>query len=358
MSEKIMLASVDTSNISEGMEVKNYGVLCELLGEERKTGNAKKAQMKEWERHFAIEKVNGSQKMIISEIYLQPKPKDDKRLDGIYAKSIEVILLYELAKCKGYTAYFTKNQLWHLLGMVNKNYKKLTSCELKNIDCCITDFEINHFYQRVDSRLTGILKTALSSLQKKWIIESTEEYMIVDSQGNRRKAEDLDIQNIITLKHRVAKMLGCKDEREIFLRMKTAEFYKLLNHYYSYYFNWKYVYKRYKLIFNHQVVIEEIPLAEKELQRELLNCNVVNAINTSAEHNFNTCGERGFELPTLYIKAQTLLTDKLIKIEPHDPYDTGDEVRQGKYKEVEDKFLLSEAEQDELNAQLDALFSI
>lgn len=353
-----IITDVDTSQLSEGMEVKNYRALCELLYEPAKTGNAKKAQMKEWERHFSIEKVEGSQKMIITEIYERPKEKEDKRLDGVYAKSIEVILLYELAQCKGYTAYFTKNQLWHLLGMVNKNYKKLSSSELKSMDYCITDFEINHFYQRVDSRLTGILKTALSSLQRRWVVESTEEYMIVDSRGNRRKAEDIDIKNIILLKKRVAQRVGCKDEKEVFLHMKTAEFYKLLNGFYAYYFNWKYVYKRYKLIFNKHIVMDEIPIVEKELQRELLNCNIVNAINISAENNYISNKENRFKLPKLYVKAQSLLTDKLVKIKPHDPDDTGAEVRQGKIKEVEENFFLSEADKAELDIELDALFSI
>lgn len=358
MSGKILLPNVDTSRLSEGMEVKNYRALCELLGEERKTGNAKKAQMKEWERHFSIQKVEGSQKMVITEIYEQPKEKDDKRLDGIYVKSIEMILLYELAQCKGYTAYFTKNQLWHLLGMVNKNYRKLTTSELKSIDYCITDFEINHFYNRVNARLTTILRTALESLSRRWIIDKSEEYMIVDIQGNRRKAEDIDIKNINTLKYRVAKTFGCKEEYEIFQKMKTAEYYKLLNYYYNYYFNWKYVYKRYKLIFNREIVVEEIPRVEKELQRELLNYNIVNALNTGAEKNYNTCKEKNYKLPEVYVKAQSLLTDKLIRIEANDPYDTGDEVRHGKVSEIIENFNLSESEMEELETQLDALFSI
>lgn len=195
--KELLLQSVDTSRLSEGMEVKNYRALCDLLGEPVKTGGAKQSQFKEWKRYFEFEKILGSQKMTIVEIYNRPKEKNDKRLDGIYAKSIEVILLYELSRCKGYTAYFTKNQLWHLLGMVNKNYKKISTTELKSMDYCITDFEVNHFYQRVDSRLTRILKTALGSLQKRFVVENVEEYVIVDSRDNRRKAEDIDVRNII-----------------------------------------------------------------------------------------------------------------------------------------------------------------
>lgn len=69
MSKILGLEKVDTSQLSEGLEVKNYRALCELVGEEPKTGNGKKAQLKEWERFFAVEKVKGSQKMIVTEIY-------------------------------------------------------------------------------------------------------------------------------------------------------------------------------------------------------------------------------------------------------------------------------------------------
>lgn len=68
-----------------------------------------------------------------------------------------------------------------------------------------------------------------------------------------------------------AVILGCKDEREVFMKMKTAEFYKALTYYYGYYFGWAYVYKEYKLIFNQEIIKEEIPEVEVELQKELLN---------------------------------------------------------------------------------------
>lgn len=269
MSKILGLEKVDTSQLSEGLEVKNYRALCELVGEEPKTGNGKKAQLKEWERFFAVEKVKGSQKMIVTEIYERPKERKDKRLEGVYVKSIELILLYELAKMSGYRATFTKNRLWHRLGMVNDNYKKIAAADLKGIDTCITDFEINHFYQRSDSRLNKILMDALKSLKRRWVLDYQEQYRIVDRQGNRRIAEDIDIGNIITIKNRVARSLGCKDEREVFMKMKTAEFYKALTYYYGYYFGWAYVYKEYKLIFNQEIIKEEIPEVEVELQKNV-----------------------------------------------------------------------------------------
>ena len=258
--------------------------------------------------------------------------------------------MHELAKRKDYTATFTKNALWHRLGMVNDNYKKISNADLKTLDDCITDFEINHFYQRADSRLTGILKTALDSMQKRWVIEYTSQYRIVDCNGNRRVAEDIDILNIITLKKKVAHMLGCEDEREIFLKMKTAEFYKILNHYYSHYFNWKYVYKEYKLIFNVHVVRAEIPKVEMELQRELLNEKVADALNRGATQNYATSAERKFKLPEMYIQAQNLLTDILIKQE-------GNSADIAALRKDGEEYILTELTQDD-DDELNSLFGI
>lgn len=347
---QILLSEINISNLAVGMIVKNYRAMCALLGEAVKTGNAKKSQMKTWERYFRYEKVKGSQKMVIAEIFEQPKEKVDKRTDGVYVKSIEVILLHELAKRKDYTAIFTKNALWHRLGMVNDNYKKISNADLKTLDDCITDFEINHFYQRADSRLTGILKTALDSMQKRWVIEYTSQYRIVDCNGNRRVAEDIDILNIITLKKKVAHMLGCNDEREIFLKMKTAEFYKILNHYYFHYFNWKYVYKEYKLIFNVHVVRDEIPKVEMGLQRELLNGRVADALNRGAAQNYATSAERKFKLPEMYLQAQNLLTDILIKQE-------GNDSDIAALRKDNEEYILTELTQDD-DDELNSLFGI
>lgn len=61
MNKEEIMDDVDTSRIEEGQIVKNYRQLCDLLGEERTTGNAKKAQMANWERFFSITKIKGTQ---------------------------------------------------------------------------------------------------------------------------------------------------------------------------------------------------------------------------------------------------------------------------------------------------------
>ena len=87
--------------LQDGLEVKNYKNMCELLEEEEKTGESKKAQQKEWSCHFYFAK-NG-QKYIIIEIYANPLQKDDRRVLGNRAKYLEfgeLIVLNYISKCE------------------------------------------------------------------------------------------------------------------------------------------------------------------------------------------------------------------------------------------------------------------
>lgn len=70
------------------MVVKNYPELCELLGEEIKTSNSKKAQLKKWSSYFSWDK-NGH-KYTIKEIYDNPLPVEDGRYNGNARGTIRV----------------------------------------------------------------------------------------------------------------------------------------------------------------------------------------------------------------------------------------------------------------------------
>ena len=87
--------AINVSNISVGQTFKNYKELCNALGEQVKGGDAKKAQLKNWERYFDYEK--DGHKFIIKEIYSEPKSKNDQRSLGnnvaFYIDYIEILLL-------------------------------------------------------------------------------------------------------------------------------------------------------------------------------------------------------------------------------------------------------------------------
>ena len=72
--------SLNISNLSIGMVVKNYKILCHLLNQETKTGNSKKYQLENFKRYFEWKKVG--QKFIIVDIHNPPLEKIDLRKLG------------------------------------------------------------------------------------------------------------------------------------------------------------------------------------------------------------------------------------------------------------------------------------
>lgn len=160
----IIEQEVDTTNIEEGMFLpKGYKELCALLHENplKSGSNSYKAQLKRWARYFKMEKGRG-RSLVILDIYDEPLPNDDGRKNGnrnIYLKYIETILLKYIYYRQGQVCYTTRNQLWLLLGMINNNYKKIPLKILKaEIEYCdVTEWELNKFYMRCNTRLNTIL---------------------------------------------------------------------------------------------------------------------------------------------------------------------------------------------------------
>lgn len=72
------VGGIDISKLEIGMTVKNYKMLCELLGQEVKSGKSKKYQLEDFARYFEWEK--SGQKFIISDI----------RENAIYEKQISL----------------------------------------------------------------------------------------------------------------------------------------------------------------------------------------------------------------------------------------------------------------------------
>ncbi len=82
--------------------VKNYKVMCELIGEDVLNGASKKAQLNRWKRYFDFHK--DGQRFVIDEIYDEPFATDDdrKRKEGLYVKYIELLLLEYLSRQTDY----------------------------------------------------------------------------------------------------------------------------------------------------------------------------------------------------------------------------------------------------------------
>lgn len=276
---------MDITNLKFGDIIKNYKELCTLIQEEIKDGNAKKAQLKEFERHFKYEK--HGQKFLILDVYDEPLSKNDKRKDGnrkIYVTYIESILLTYLYRLDNNTGYFTKKQLWQLLGMINQMYGKVNINDLQDIDSNITPWEINKFYQRCDYKLSSILFSALNSLKNRSLITYEEQYVITENHQKKHIADDDEKKIILEAEKMTLSKMGLYSKSHVALCFRLHEFYKEVNSYLNEHYKWESIYKQYKIIFLDKPYLREA-LNENEilLNKLLLNEKVIDAVNKHAE---------------------------------------------------------------------------
>lgn len=182
---------MNLTNIKAKQEVQSYKALCSLLDEPIKTSNAKKAQLKEWERYFKFHKKKGDRYVIvIDEIYETPLP-ERMRVDDIYSALVQVILCDYLRmpdKLVDGSLIVTKKQLYEICGMVNERY-----VVQPDKDIAIEDFErsnqlthqsskwlLNEFNMRVNSRLSNIIYKVLTRLKKKKYIMFDDYFVITE----------------------------------------------------------------------------------------------------------------------------------------------------------------------------------
>jgi hypothetical protein len=189
---------LEIKNLKLGQVIKNYKELCKILNEPEKTGNAKKAQVIDWERYFSYTK-EGT-KFIINKIYDKPKEKKNSHSNNNieYIKIIELLILDELAQSKNKGKMFlSKNQTLKELNMINCNYSVCNRRTLKvNKYTNIQPDTINEFYESANSTLTRNIEKALNNLRKQALIIWSTEIKI--HKINTNKSQVNDVEKIVT----------------------------------------------------------------------------------------------------------------------------------------------------------------
>lgn len=338
---------INTSNLKVGQVVKNYKELCALLEEEVKTGKSKQLQLDNLKRFFEWEKAG--QKFIITDIYDTPLPKVDCRSSGNnskYVKCIELLLLRYLLDKKDYTATLTKRNWWQILGMINNKYNQIERDkekreELQKNNPILTSYEIKHFYQRSNKKLQQILFSALNSLSSRKLIEYEIETVIVkeDDKGKMRYEIATKYEKKAILKEEryiLRYVMGYEKIIQVFCRFEQDKYYAKVNERLYELYKWQHYFKRIRIVYNQEYISDAINDIGSEIIREELNDKVVSALNNNAAHiykkktqEYDETTLKLFELygtgqdisniklwkiPDVYIMAQELLTDELIRI--------------------------------------------
>ena len=224
-----------------------YKELCKVLEvEEKKRGNSRSGQLKDWARYFNFYKPNPKgQKYIIDEIYDTPKQKVDGRgksdgsrcnnSGGIYGKYIDPMLVNYFQKClrdSNYKIYETKNRLAETCGIINCNYKVANENKdkLKQYLYCeegekVSSSALYHVFQKINDLKKPII-SSLSRLQAKSLIEFEMSYIIY-FKNDRRLADDIEFEVIKECEESILKELRIEDKNKLRTNDKLkAKYYK------------------------------------------------------------------------------------------------------------------------------------
>ena len=322
---------MDNNKLQIGQVFKNYQELCEALGVTPCTGKQKIQQMKKIQQQYELEKVGRQFKVL--EIY-EPKAGHGRiAANSKYVDFVQNILLSYLSKQKEEVAYLTQQNLWTILGMVNEHYFPMREKkeELLSLDKDMDIFNINNFYQRSNMKFRDIIKSSLASLRRRKVIICEETFRIGVS--NRvtstfetmeyHDASDSEKRYILRTQHDLLKKYGCKDEFELSFKKNKDNYYSELNEIFYTTKGWKNVFFCYRLVFDREVVIEEMNEQENVLQ---LNNIILETLDTQADSNYErkgitaeNAGDRYFResKPFFYFEEyprnQKLLSDTLIR---------------------------------------------
>lgn len=276
-------------NLQEGQVLKNYKELCEVLDIPIKSGNTKKSQLKELECYVKYHKQGNA--FVIDEIYNNPLPKIDNRIDGnnsIYANYIDKLILHECNRTynsKYNYILLSMNGLLLQLHMINKNY----TVGIKNINQFSNFYKIpvetiHDFYDSTYKRNKSLVESALNRLSKKSLIFWTNVYKVALKNGEHRLATDREIEVFLNIEQEVYELMGYESKKEVFLNGQWNYYIKKVNGILRERTDFSYYYKNYKIIttkaFRKMFLSEE----DKESLENELNATLYSANIKSAEH--------------------------------------------------------------------------
>lgn len=347
------IKAVNCTNLSVGMEIKNYRKMCELLNEDVLSGTSKKSQIKRWQCYFDFEKQG--HKFIITEIFDEPYSSlyTRKIKKGIYVGYIELLLLDYLAKQDNHIVNITKRELYTMLGMTSENYcekrwdiqgitKNMGRMQESGYQYPVSDKDVQVFYSRADGKLNDILNSALKSMANRFLIKYFTEYVIcyndITGMHKLKIADDSEVEMILYAQRMAIEKLGYYNFSQIIKEGKVKKYFNSVDSFLQENYGWNYSYSQLKIIClpdsikkHFFVTADEIRKLSNKDKRIKLNQEVVNALDTQAQNQYkkslvandNTWGTinplnsdyvHSEKYGINYVEIQKQLSDYLVKI--------------------------------------------
>lgn len=271
---------IDTGRLKPGDMFPNYKKLCEHLGVQPKSGKGRKLQEDIFRRYFDYQKVEGSQTIIIMDVYSEPQDRTEYR-NAKFINQIKVLIMRELWKqCNNpkykavdYKSVYSEDRgsidddtiiintsftkLILDMGLVNRYFFKREIALKYFLKAYPTLFDYNHDMGEYDSfawnyqmffsitltKIKSAIRDALKSLNKDDILSVDYNYMIILPDHTRRIATSSECAALKAIRFEIAKEMGYKNSyracfykpREFKLRFKSkiSEKYNWYDVYYG-----------------------------------------------------------------------------------------------------------------------------
>ena len=287
-------------NIYEGLVVKSYRQLCELLEIEITGGNSKKAQLKELERFVKYHKEGN--KFIVDEVYSE-KIETRGGSKSIYEDDIQALILHEcsISEMEEYNSIkLSCVGLANKLSIINNNYVLGRNHISKFSDYLNVPIEIIYdFYDSTQRKNKSIIENSLNKLKDKALIKWYKILRIRTSKGNYKDATDREINIIAEIEQEALEFLGEESKQSVFLKRKWNDFNRKINELlYEYETDIDYYFEAYKISATKKF---KAMILDTELYAEItnrLNSNIINSelksctkrhqktVNYANKHNF------------------------------------------------------------------------
>lgn len=322
------------SVLSQGMVVKNYKALCELLGAKTYgSGSAsQKAQYKEFARFFSWEK-NGH-KFIIKEVYKQPLAKQTRQ--NKFNQHMEPLILSLYRKKEKPDIEKTRNQLFQDLGLRNSKYATADWEKLRKYGTIpgITKRLYDLFRLRCDSRSVQCVDSVLNSMQKRGILTWETSIMTYMEGFGWEHANEEIVKIINDTEQKVLATMGFPDKITMTFSGKFDEYKKQVN---AILFGDEDTTDNYAKAYKiHFLNLPATPLSNEEHMEHRNSVNTVwlNTMSEDAEHRYTIslkkaeqkrreneekcllgrpASDKVFQLPDNYIEVQESLQNQLLK---------------------------------------------
>ncbi len=167
--------------------------------------------------------------------------EDGRGKNGFYIEHLMPIMVYYLLQKNENIIYTNVEELSCFVGLVTKNYKKISLKELAEINPRFTAAMLNQFYYRCKPELESVIFKVLDLLQSEYkTLNYYKNYCIFTNNGDchtSSKNEDVIIRQT---EHKVLKEFNAKRILTIFQRKQQKKFYdrvcELINELYE--FGW------------------------------------------------------------------------------------------------------------------------